>query len=241
MLRFGAKDNFWLMGETGPCGPCSEITMYIGDDLAKMTSAGVNSDDPDYVEIWNLVFMQYDRATMRPLPKPSIDTGMGLERICMVLQGVHSTYDTDLFLPIIRRTMELAGGDEAHVLEHLSAYRAIADHVRACAHLVADGVLPGKDRQKYVLRRILRRAAYQGRTIGLTKPFLADAAAVVIDCMGDAYPTLRTRREFILETLAAEEERFGRTIESGLVLLETALAEDPRRREALRQDGILAA
>jgi alanyl-tRNA synthetase len=227
VLRFGAKDNFWLMGDTGPCGPCSEITMYIGEDLAKMSSVGVNSDDPDYVEIWNLVFMQYDRATMLPLPKPSIDTGMGLERISMVLQSVHTTYDTDLFQPIIRRTMELTGGDEAHVRENLVAYRAIADHVRACTHLVADGIRPGNSKHAYVLRRILRRAAYQGRTIGLTKPFLAQAAAVVIDTMGDAYPALRAQRESILETLTTEEEQFGHTIESGIVLLDEALAKLP--------------
>ncbi len=227
VLRFGAKDNFWLMGDTGPCGPCSEITMYIGDDLSKMTKEGVNSEDPDYVEIWNLVFMQYDRATMLPLPKPSIDTGMGLERTCMVLQGAHSTYDTDLFQPIIRRTMELSGGDEAHVREHQIAYRAIADHTRACTHLIADGILPGPGKHSYVVRRILRRAAYQGRTIGLSKPFLADTAAVVIDSMGDAYPALRARREFILEVLTSEEERFGRTIESGILLLDDALSTLP--------------
>jgi len=224
VLRFGAKDNFWVMGDTGPCGPCSEITMYIGDDVDKMAREGVNSDDPDYVEIWNLVFMQYDRATMRPLPKPSIDTGMGFERICMVLQGVHSTYETDLFQPIIRRTMELTGGDVGHVRAHQVAYRAIADHTRACTHLIADGILPGNGKHSYVLRRILRRAAYFGRTIGLTKPFLGETADVVIDTMGDAYPALRARRGFIREMLTAEEERFGRTIDTGLQLLDQALA-----------------
>jgi alanyl-tRNA synthetase len=224
VLRFGRKDNFWVMGDTGPCGPCSEITIYIGDDLSRMSAAGVNSEDPDYVEIWNLVFMQYDRETMRPLPRPSIDTGMGFERICMVLQGVHSTYDTDLFVPIIERTMALTGGDQAHYREHGVAYRAVADHTRACTFLIADGILPGNAGRSYVLRRLLRRAAYMGRTLGLTRPFLAETADVVIAMMGEAYPELRRRRDFIRETLTAEEERFGRTIAGGLVLLDEALA-----------------
>src|SRR5437870_1773593 len=123
VLRFGEADNFWVMADTDPCGPNSEITVYIGDDLGKMSAAGVNSDDPDYVEIWNLVFMQFERSTMQPLPRPSVDTGMGLERMAMVLQGVRSNYETDLFLPIIERTMALAGGDEAHYRAHQSAYR----------------------------------------------------------------------------------------------------------------------
>jgi alanyl-tRNA synthetase len=224
ILRFGRKDNFWVMGDTGPCGPCSEITIYIGDDLARMTAAGVNSEDPDYVEIWNLVFMQFDRQTMHPLPRPSIDTGMGFERICMVLQGVHSTYDTDLFVPIIERTMALAGGDQAHYQQHGVAYRAVADHTRACTFLIADGIMPGNAGRSYVLRRLLRRAAYQGRTLGLTKPFLAETAEVVIGMMGEAFPELRRKRNFILETLTAEEERFGRTIAGGLVLLDEALS-----------------
>lgn len=223
ILRFGTKDNFWVMGDTGPCGPCSEITVYIGDDIGKMRASGVNSDDPDYVEIWNNVFMQFDRVTMQPLPRPSIDTGMGLERMAMVMQGVKATYDTDVFQPIIQRTRELTGGDEKHYQEHLAAYRAVADHTRACAFLIADGVLPDKAGRSYVLRRILRRAAYQGRTLGLEKPFLAETASVVIDTMGDAYPELRARRDFILETITNEEERFGRTLNGGIVLLNSAV------------------
>src|SRR6266545_1578620 len=186
VLRFGEKDNFWVMADTGPCGPCSEITIYIGDDLSKMTPAGVNSDDPDYVEIWNNVFMQFERSTMEPLPRPSVDTGMGLERIAMVMQGVHSTYDTDLFVPIIQRTI---------------------------------GLLPGNTGRSYVLRRILRRAAYQGRTIGFDRPFLADVVSTVIDQMGEAYPELRQRRDFILETTDVEERQFLRTLSGGIVRL----------------------
>jgi alanyl-tRNA synthetase len=152
---------------------------------------------------------------------------MGLERTCLVLQGVHSTYDTDLFTPIIERTMALAGGDEVHYREHFAAYRAVADHTRAITFLIADGILPGNEGRSYVLRRLLRRAAYQGRTIGLTKPFLAETASVVIDMMGDAYPELRARRHFILEMINGEEERFSRTISSGLVLLDQALEQVP--------------
>lgn len=223
VLRFGVKDNFWVMGDTGPCGPCSEITAFIGDDIGKMRASGVNTDDPDYVEIWNNVFMQFDRVTMQPLPRPSIDTGMGLERMAMVMQGVKATYDTDVFLPIIERTLELTGGDEQHYRDHMAAYRAVADHTRACAFLIADGVLPDKAGRSYVLRRVLRRAAYQGRTIGLERPFLAETASVVIDTMGDAYPELRERRDFILETITDEEERFGRTLSGGIVLLNNAI------------------
>jgi alanyl-tRNA synthetase len=233
VLRFGEKDNFWVMGDTGPCGPSSEITVYIGDDLSKMRADGVNSDDPDYVEIWNNVFMQFDRATMKPLPRPSVDTGMGLERMAMVMQGVHSTYDTDLFLPIIERTIALAGTDEEHYRAHLTPYRAVADHTRAVTFLIADGILPGNEGRSYVLRRILRRAAYQGRLIGLLKPFLAQTADVVIGMMGDTYPELRSRRQFILEAITDEEQRFGRTISSGLVKLDALVQRMAERRETV--------
>src|SRR6266508_2884619 len=216
VLRFGEKDNFWVMADTGPCGPCSEITIYIGDDLSKMTPAGVNSDDPDYVEIWNNVFMQFERSTMEPLPRPSVDTGMGLERIAMVKQGVRSTYETDLFVPIIQRTIGLLGSDEADYRARFAPYRAVADHSRAVAFLIADGVLPGNTGRSYVLRRILRRAVYQGQSIGFAKPFLAQIVDTVIDEMGDAYPDLRARRDCILETTDAEEQQFLRTLNGGI-------------------------
>jgi alanyl-tRNA synthetase len=219
VLRFGDDENFWVMADTGPCGPCSEITVYIGDDLRKMDRRGVNSDDPDYVEIWNNVFMQFERSTMQPLPRPSVDTGMGLERMAMVMQGVHSTYETDLFIPIIERTITLLGSDEAHYRAHVPPYRAVADHSRAIAFLIADGVLPGNTGRSYVLRRILRRAAYQGRTIGFERPFLAEVVDSVIGEMGAAYPDLRQRRDFILETIDVEERQFLRTLSSGLVKL----------------------
>jgi alanyl-tRNA synthetase len=231
ILRFGEADNFWVMGDTGPCGPCSEITVYIGDDMSRMTPEGVNSDDPDYVEIWNLVFMQFERSTMKPLPRPSVDTGMGLERMAMVMQGVSSTYDTDAFLKIIRRTIELLGRDEAHYRSNLAPYRAVADHSRAVAFLIADGVLPGNTGRSYVLRRILRRAAYQGRSIGFERPFLADVVQTVINDMGHAYPELEQRRDFILETVDTEEQQFLRTLSSGLVKLDTIIAQVQERGE----------
>lgn len=223
VLRYGRKDNFWVMADTGPCGPCSEITVYIGDDLSKMGPHGVNSDDPDYVEIWNNVFMQFERSTMQPLPRPSVDTGMGLERIAMVMQGVHSTYETDLFVPVIERTMALLGSDQAHYRTHFAKYRAVADHSRAVAFLIADGVLPGNTGRSYVLRRILRRAVYQGRSIGLERPFLAQTVEQVVGMMADSYPELNTRHNFILETVDAEEQQFLRTLSGGMVRLNTVI------------------
>lgn len=219
ILKFGEKDNFWVMADTGPCGPCSEITMYIGDNIEDMRPDGVNSDDPNYVEIWNLVFMQFERSTMEPLPRPSVDTGMGLERLAMVLQGVHSTYETDSFTTIIHKTMELLNSDEQHYRDNFAPYRAVADHARAIAFLIADGVLPGNNGRSYVLRRILRRAAYQGRLIGFERPFLADVVDTVIGQMGEAYPELQQRRNFVLETTDNEEQQFLRTLSSGLVKL----------------------
>lgn len=219
VLRFGEKDNFWVMADTGPCGPCSEITVYLGDDLSKMNAKGVNSDDPNYVEIWNNVFMQFERSTMQPLPRPSVDTGMGLERMAMVLQGVHNTYDTDLFVDLIDRIKGLGGKSERDYRANFAPYRAVADHSRSVAFLIADGVLPGNTGRSYVLRRILRRAVYQGRTIGFEKPFFTNVVERVVDLMGDAYPELRTRRDFILETVDAEEQQFLRTLSGGLVKL----------------------
>lgn len=219
VLRFGEKDNFWVMADTGPCGPCSEITVYLGDDLSKMSAAGVNSDDPDYVEIWNNVFMQFERSTMQPLPRPSVDTGMGLERIAMVLQGVRATYQTDVFVDLIDRIKALRGSDDNDYRAQYAPYHAVADHSRAVAFLIADGVLPGNTGRSYVLRRILRRAVYQGRTVGFDKPFFTGVVDRVFDLMGEAYPELLARRDFILETVDAEEQQFLRTLSGGLVKL----------------------
>ena len=223
VLRFGDKDNFWVMADTGPCGPCSEITVYLGDDLSKMSAAGVNSDDPDYVEIWNNVFMQFERSTMQPLPRPSVDTGMGLERMAMVLQGVHATYQTDVFVDLIDRIKALRGSDDKDYRAQYAPYHAVADHSRAVAFLSADGVLPGNTGRSYVLRRILRRAVYQGRTVGFDKPFFTGVVDRVFDLMGEAYPELLARRSFILETVDAEEQQFLRTLSGGLIKLGTVI------------------
>ena len=227
VLRFGEKDNFWSMGDTGPCGPCSEIHYYQGDDPEHQTPEGVNSDDNDYLEIWNLVFMQYDRdvgGVLTPLPRPSIDTGMGFERIAAVMQGVRNNYETDLFQPIIARLKELTAVEEAGYRERRAAYHAIADHSRACAFLIADGVRPGNEGRNYVLRRILRRAAYLGQTIGLAEPFLAETAAVVVRIMGNAYPALRAKADYIRTVITDEEQQFGRTLAQGLDQLERITA-----------------
>ena len=221
VLRFGKKDNWWAMGDTGPCGPCSEIHYYWGD-LDKQVSGGVNKDD-EYLEIWNLVFMQYDSkpdGKLVPLPKPSVDTGAGLERIASILQGKDNNYDTDAFLPIMQRIGALLGQDDAHRLANLARYRAIADHSRSCTFLIGDGVLPGNEGRSYVLRMILRRAARFGKLIGFEGPFLAQIAETVIDMMGGHYTDLVNKRDFILQTITEEEERFHRTLTLGLGLLD---------------------
>ena len=228
ILRFGAADNLWAAGDTGPRGPCSEIHYYIGPDPTNQVAAGVNSDDSDqYMEIWNLVFMQYNRdeaGTLTPLPKPSIDTGMSLERLAVVAQNVRKTYETDLFTPIIHSTIELLGSDADHYFAHSSAYHVVADHSRAVAFMIADGMRPGNEGRSYVLRRLIRRAAYFGQTIGFTKPFLAETVAAVANVMGAAYPDLVTKAEYIAEVVTAEEERFSKTLAAGLRQLEAMLA-----------------
>jgi alanyl-tRNA synthetase len=226
VLRFGEKENFWSMGDTGPCGPCSEIHYYQGSDVTAQRPEGVNSEDNDYLEFWNLVFMQYDRdaqGKMTPLPRPSIDTGLGLERITAILQGVKNNYETDLFVPIIERTMALLGQDRSHYEQHRVAYHIVADHSRTIAFLIADGITPGNEGRNYVLRRILRRAAYQGKVLGFTQPFLAETAAAVIDTMGDYYTELRSSRDYIKNIITAEERQFKRTLSRGLRLLEETL------------------
>ncbi|MFZ1754053.1 MAG: alanine--tRNA ligase, partial [Caldilineaceae bacterium] len=222
VLRFGKKDNWWSMGDVGPCGPCSEIHYYWGD-LDKQTPAGVNVDD-EYLEIWNLVFMQYEQkepgGELLPLPKPSVDTGAGLERLASILQGKDNNYDTDAFTPIMARIQELLGHTDAQRQEHLTGYRVIADHSRAMTFLIGDGVLPGNENRNYVLRMVLRRAARFGKRIGFEKPFLAEICQAVIDEYGGHYTDLPAKRDFILQTVTAEEERFQRTLNTGLAILD---------------------
>ncbi len=220
ILRFGKSENFWEMGDVGPCGPCSEIHYYYGD-LDKQIPEGVNRDD-EYLEIWNLVFMQFERdvnGELHPLPKPSIDTGMGLERLVSVLQGQTNNYDTDLFTPIMSRTQALLGHTDEQRQENYVAYRVIADHGRAITFMIGDGVMPGNEGRASVLRLILRRAARYGRMLGFDGPFLAQIADTVINEMGEHYIELTARRQFILNVITQEEERFLRTFNNGLELI----------------------
>ena len=226
ILRFGEKENFWSMGDTGPCGPCSEIHYYQGSHVNAQRAESINSDDDNYLEIWNLVFMQYNRdaeGKMTPLPRPSVDTGMGLERLASILQGVKSDYETDLFKPLIQCIMELPGKDSSHYHEYYATYNIIADHSRAIAFLIADGVRPGNTGRDYVLRRLIRRAAYAGKTLGFDHPFLADITQVVVDTMGTWYPELYSNSKIISDWTTAEEERFSRTLTTGLHYLEAVI------------------
>ncbi|MDR7439170.1 MAG: alanine--tRNA ligase [Armatimonadota bacterium] len=232
LLFFGRKENFWEMAEVGPCGPDSEIHIDRGPVFCNKQhvpghTCRVNGDCERFLELWNLVFIQYNRTgptTLEPLPAKHVDTGMGLERITSVLQGGRDNYDTDLFLPLIRRTQELVGHSDAEREAHLVAYRVIADHARAAAFLIADGVVPGNEGRNYVLRMILRRAARFGRTLGLDRPFLAEVADVVVREMGDVYPELRAHGDFVREVITREEERFAQTLDAGMARLEEVIA-----------------
>jgi len=229
ITRLGKKDNFWAMGDTGPNGPCSEIIYDRGPEHCTCGRPDCNPsiECERWWELWNLVFMQYETSadgTTRPLPKPSIDTGMGMERLTAILQGVNSNYETDLFWPIMLRTQALLGHSDAQREEHIVSYRVIADHARAIAFLIADGVLPGNEGRNYVLRLILRRAARHGKLLGFEKPFMAEVLKVVVDIMGEHYNELIQRKNFILEAATQEEERFLQTLDIGLNLLDRIIA-----------------
>ena len=220
--RLGEKDNFWSMGDTGPCGPCTEIHYDHGPEYGDDPNGPAGETDR-YVEIWNLVFMQYNRdeqGTLHPLPNPSIDTGMGLERIAAILQGVYSNYDTDAFQSIIQQTAQLAGIHYGDSKEGDVALRVIADHTRAVTFLVADGVMPSNEGRGYVLRRIARRAIRYGVRINLKEPFLYKTAQTVIAQFASLYPELEERKSFLLEVIKGEEERFAQTLDRGLQILE---------------------
>ncbi|MBW2200841.1 MAG: alanine--tRNA ligase [Deltaproteobacteria bacterium] len=228
IVRFGEKDNFWSMGETGPCGPCSEILIDRGEEFAcNRPDCRVGCECDRYLEIWNLVFMQFNRdasGKMIPLPKPSIDTGMGLERIAALIQKVPSNYDTDLIMPIIQKVENLSEKQLGHSSEADIAMKVIADHSRAAAFLIGDGILPSNEGRGYVLRRIMRRAIRYGRNIGLTSPFLHKTAGVVFDIMQPAYPELSESAAFITNVIKNEEVRFFETLDNGLKLLNETLA-----------------
>ncbi|TAJ95903.1 MAG: alanine--tRNA ligase [Gammaproteobacteria bacterium] len=217
--RCGEQDNFWSMGDTGPCGPCSEIFYDHGSSIPGGPPGSPEADGDRYVEIWNLVFMQYNRTQdgkLNPIPKPSVDTGMGLERIAAVMQGVHSNYEIDIFRRLIAAIHELAGGGEQDAI----ACRVLADHIRACAFLIADGVIPSNEKAGYVLRRIIRRAIRHGGKLGCTGPFFHKLVDPLIEVMGGAFPELSRARDHVVNTLRLEEERFGETLELGLRHLE---------------------
>jgi alanyl-tRNA synthetase len=225
ILRLGDKDNFWAMGDTGPCGPCSEIIFDQGKGIGcgRPGCAPGECDCDRYLEIWNLVFMQFNRdasGNLTPLPAPNIDTGMGLERITAVLQGVSSNYDTDLFTGLTAFIGRLSGRIYGATPDADVSIRVIADHVRASAFLVADGVLPSNEGRGYVLRRIIRRASRHGKMLGMDRPFLHEVALCVVSEMGGTYPELKARAEFVDKVIASEEERFLKTLDRGLGLLE---------------------
>ncbi len=225
IIRIQTNDNFWAMGDTGPCGPCSEIFFDHGEKIAGGPPGSADADGDRFIEIWNLVFMQFERhagGEMIALPKPSIDTGMGLERIATVLQGVHNNYDTDLFAKIIAASVDLTGrpakGDDA------PAHRVIADHLRASCFLIADGVAPSNEGRGYVLRRIMRRAMRYAHGLGARDPLMARLAPVLEAEMGAAYPELHRAAALIRETLRAEEEKFSSLLDRGVKLLDDEVA-----------------
>jgi alanyl-tRNA synthetase len=224
--RCGAQDNFWSMGDTGPCGPCSEIFYDHGEDIPGGPPGSPDQDGDRYVEIWNLVFMQYNRdarGNMKPIPKPSVDTGMGLERIAAVMQGVHNNYDIDLFQQLTGAIQELAGSNEIDLISS----RVVADHIRSCAFLIADGVVPSNEKAGYVLRRIIRRAIRHGNKLGFTEPFFYKLVEPLVAVMGTAFPELTAARQLVENSLQQEEERFGETLQQGLKHLQLAIDRMP--------------
>jgi len=241
--RLGMKDNFWAMGDTGPCGPCSELHFFQGSDIAcaeekaGRSCQGVACDCDRWLEIWNLVFMQFERDTggnLLPLPKPSIDTGAGLERMAAVAQGKRSNYDTDLFQSIIRSIEAVSGKGYRHTDQPDDvSMRVIADHARATTFLVGDGVLPSNEGRGYVLRRIMRRAIRHGKRLGLEKTFLAQVCDAVVAEMGGAYPEIRENRAFVLKVAEQEEEAFRRTLDKGLSILEEQIRHLTARGETV--------
>ena len=223
----GGSDNFWQMADTGPCGPCSEIFYDHGPEVAGGSPGSADADGDRYIEIWNLVFMQFNRdeaGTLHPLPKPSVDTGMGLERLAAVLQGVHSNYEIDLFQNLIKAAARETGAKDLNS----PSLKVIADHIRACSFLIVDGVIPGNEGRGYVLRRIARRAMRHGYKLDQKQPFFYRLVDDLVKEMGDAYPELREAQARVINTLRQEEERFGETLENGMLILDATLAGDSK-------------
>ncbi len=222
--RMGEKDNFWAMGDTGPCGPCSEIFYDHGPDVPGGPPGSPDEDGDRYIEIWNLVFMQYERAadgTLTPLPKPSVDTGAGLERVAAVLQNVHSNYEIDLFQELLRDVAAVTGQSDTTN----TSLRVIADHIRSCAFLVVDGVVPSNEGRGYVLRRIVRRAVRHGYQLGVSDIFFYKLVASLARVMGEAYPELLAKQEYVEKVLREEEKQFARTLDNGMAILNKAIAD----------------
>jgi len=240
IYRLGEKDNFWSMGDTGPCGPCSEILLDQGEQAGcRSPDCGPECDCGRFLELWNLVFMQFDRdetGELHPLPKPSIDTGMGLERLAAVIQGKDSNYHTDLVFPFVEEAARVSGVLYGKAEESDVSLRVIADHVRAVTFLVADGVLPSNEGRGYVLRRIMRRAARHGKLLGMDGPFLHAICPLVADVLGDAFPEVPENMKTIEKVVHLEEERFGRTLDQGLMRL-AQLIEEVRRKDQRELPG----
>ena len=243
ILKFGEKDNFWEMGDTGPCGPCSEIHINIGEDFENPEY--VNAGTPECIEIWNLVFIQYNRdgnGKLHDLPAKHVDTGMGFERVCALLQKKTSNYDTDVFSPLIRKISEIS---KVKYLKDLSAeafakaeeyripMRVIADHIRALTFAIADGAVPGNEGRGYVLRRILRRAARYGRKINLSEPFLYQLVDVLVQTMGDIFPEIKEKKEYVKKVIMSEEESFNATLDRGIELFEEIIEKLNKKNEKL--------
>ncbi|MBI5661773.1 MAG: alanine--tRNA ligase [Ignavibacterium album] len=220
ILRFGDKDNFWEMGETGPCGPCSEIHINLSDDYDNPSY--VNAGTPECIEIWNLVFIQYNRdetGKLHELPAKHVDTGMGFERVCAVLQNKSSNYDTDIFMPLINEIVKISGVKYENEEDKIPM-RVIADHIRALTFAIADGAVPGNEGRGYVLRRILRRAARYGRKINLKEPFLFNLVGVLVSTMGNVFPEIKEKQDYVKKVIKAEEESFNATLDRGIELFE---------------------
>src|ERR1700710_1950683 len=224
-----ASDNFWMMGDTGPCGPCPETFYDHGPEIEGGPPGSPNEDGDRYIEIWNNVFMQFNRdeaGVMHKLPKPSVDTGMGLERLTAVLQHVHSNYEIDLFVTLLgaaKKIVDVAGAVDCDV--DSPSLKVISDHIRACSFTIVDGVIPGNEGRGYVLRRITRRAIRHGYKLGARKPFFNQLVSTLVAEMGDAYPELRQSQQRVTDVLKQEEERFFQTIANGMEILESAIAQ----------------
>jgi alanyl-tRNA synthetase len=235
VFRFGKKDNYWAMGETGPCGPCSEIHYDLGEEMEAGDPYELIEKGSDrFMELWNLVFMQYDQqdeGKLLPLPSPSIDTGMGLERVATVLQGKKNNYDTDLFLPLIETVCDMAGKEYPSDNRSNTSLRIIADHIRAVTFLLGDGIMPSNDGRGYVLRRLIRRAYRQGNFLGLGEPFLFKLVGGVVDIMKDAYPELLSSANYIAKVCLSEERRFAKTLTSGIKTFNQFIEETKSRSE----------